>query len=282
MSNLQIPDDIQVLLDCVGSRDDLTLEEMGPLRQWIDRTPGGELALSKSLAQNSRLESALASIEVTVPKTLERKVTSYVRQNMVEEREAKRPRALASQAIERGPVGKGLHYFAGIAVALTAVVLVGYSINRMINRSSSFVVEELALASVDWVETLDENRAWESARAGSYQLPAYLDSSVQVRSVAEFDSEFGLTSAYDLVHTMANVRGVLFVFKSQQAFKHKFIGKDTDFSNSTHHVGIAKDGPVGYVLAVKSSTPSDFRCFINVDHRAPPLALLYRTAWLLC
>jgi hypothetical protein len=241
---------------------------MAPLQEWVDGTPGGELTLSKAIAENAHLETALADMPISVPKALQRQVSYYVRQNA--EVASRSPAKSVKPAKPIGPVRKAVHFVAGLATAVAVLFAVGASVNYLLGSYSSIDTEQVAKDSIGWVAKLDEEKSWRRSLEGSYDLPNYLATDVQVTDVSEFDSEFGATSAYNL--TMSNLRAVLFVFQSKKKFPHKYLGKSEDFSNESHFVGIANDGGTSYVLTVECTTPSGYGNFIGVDLRAPPLA----------
>ena len=284
MSNIQIPDDIQVLLDCLTSRTDLELEEMLPLQNWIDNTEGGEHFLSKALDQNQQLETALSEIEISVPKTLKRKVSSYVRQN-TEGVESDQPRSANSSQKDTessGPLWKGAKYLAGLTVGLAALVLVGASIVYIKGFYVQLDSNQVALDSIDWIEQIDKGKLWKPVAPGNYQPIEYFDENVAVMSISEINTKYGATEAYDLWHTKREVRGVLFVFHTNNKYDYKFIGKASDYSDRNRQIGIAKDGNTGYVLTVHTQITSDYQAFIAHDYRGPELAFLLRAVWLLC
>lgn len=288
MTQLPIPDDIQILLDCVQERDDLALEEMSPLKSWIEQTPGGELALSRALAQNSQLKSAIAEMDIRVPKTLRRKVISYVRRNYEEPTSGDRPRTRSK--VDMGPqtrwsINQHLTFLAGLSAGIAAVFLVGLSIQYISGLFGYLDQDQVALDSIQWIDSIDQDHGWKPYRNSASHVLPYEIKGTPIR-MAEFDTkQYGVGVAYDLSFPDPvddpNARGVLFVFETTKHYEHKTFGNMPDYQSASHQVGIAKNGNHAYVLNVEGPT-SLYMQLIPKDYRAPPIVYLLRFAWFPC
>ena len=276
--NLQIPDNIQVLLDCLQSREDLQLEEMRPLQEWIDQTPGGELAVAQAFAKNAQLEAALEEIEIRVPKTLERQVSTYVNQNVESEEVKPAPRVEKARPSARMFSSRS-RFVAGVFSAVAAIVLVGASIVYFNGLYQDLDANVLAEASINWTDQLDDRQLWEAPGGRQYLLPQEMVAR-NPNAVAEFYSEYGDTSAYQFMSQHGD-RAILFVFKSEKEFDFRHIGLEPDVELERGVVGVGKDGDQVRVLLVRGQTVSGFRRFIRGDFRRG-FAFLLRVVWILC
>lgn len=277
-----IPGNIQILLDCLHSREDLQLEEMQPLQNWIDETPGGELVIAQAFAKNEKLAAALEAIDIRVPKTLERQVSAYVRQNIesVDEVEPK-PQQSRSWLWTLGPRSR---YVAGVFSAVAAIVLIGSCILYLNGLYGDLDENFIAEASVNWIDELDKEGGWSAPFRMQPPLPEEMARHPWT-GVAEFTSQYGDTFAYEF-RSGTGTRGVLFVFESEKHYKFEHIGKQPDVSwggnanSGSNYIGIGKSGDQVNVLVVQGSS-SEFGQFIRTDLRSQIAAVL-KFVWFLC
>lgn len=279
-----IPDDIQVLLDCLQSRDDLQLEEMQPLQNWIEQTPGGELVVAQAFARNDQLESALQAISIRVPKTLERQVSSYVQQN-VEAAETESERISTKDRSENWMLSPRARYISGVLSGVAAILLIGSCIFYLSGLYGELDENLLAEASVDWIEELDKQNLWQAPGFRQPILPDEMERH-RLTAVLDFESEYGDTSAYEF-RSFEGRRGVLFVFESSKPFKFNHIGKlpdvrlASDVNSEFDYVGVGKEGEQVKILVVRATSESEFGRFIRSDFRSGIAAFL-KIVWLLC
>ncbi len=283
MNQALIPDEIRILLDCLQTRSDLELDEMRPLREWAEEAPRGELAISQAFAKNLQLESALQDIEISVPKTLEREVSSYVQQNVEATEEDETSAALLDRPKPTRLTSR-TRFIAGTVAGIAAVVLIGASLIFVSGLYRELNAEQVAEKSIEWLDTIDKNGLWHlptsaQINQSANSCPEELLWSTPFR-VAEWDTKFGSTTAYE-IFSKTRARGVLFVFNSSKSFKHEHIGMKPDLDRPGVQVGIGKNGSQVSVLVVKSNIRSDYDRFLTQDYRTV-LALLLRTVWHLC
>lgn len=285
MNSPHTPPEIQILLDCLQTRADLELDEMLPLNDWASETPGGELAISQALAKNEILELAIQDIEINVPKTLKRKISSFVEQNIEAVEQPDEPVTVEIAKAQDARRSRR-RFTAGIITGLATLLLIGASLNYTRSFYGEMDRDHLASRSLDWLDELDSDQdQWITlANVGNLQISNFPEEVAHYppSRVAEVKTEYGLATAYEL-YSQRNTRGILLVLPSSKEFAVKHIGITSDFvdQGSSRHVGIGKNGKQFNILIVECQTPSDFGQFVTKDLRSAVASLL-KIVWFLC
>ncbi len=263
MARLEIPDDIQLLLDCLRSRDDLELEEMQPLREWAAQNPEGQLEISRAIASHDLLFEAINDIPIPVPPTAASNLKSFVRRNrdLATPPPSTRPTMAASQ--KTWFQSSRAQYYFGIASGIAALVLVGTTLLYSLGWFSSLNSQQVAERSVKWFDqAYAEFDNWTPDPA-AYRWPVEVKRSAFRSKVmsTEYANE---TEVFDLLIDNHSPRALLFIFPTSQRYCVTRLD-DRPEQLDGFCVGVAKERGLAHVLTVEGST-TEFQRFLNIDH----------------
>ena len=264
-----LPDNIEILLECLQSRNDLELEEMQPLRQWVSNTPDGELTVSKALARNSVLGSVLEDAEIAVPKKLRGNLHSYILRNGQSESDklvAEHARDLSSKPKVPQPKNAAglnpiLHFSIGIAAGVAILIFAGFSVMRSMERYSDLDPSSLAKTAEGWLDKAKDQRDW-TKDLEDYELP--LEIVPFPNSLTEIKTEFGKTRVFELDYKREapNQCAMLFVFQSERSMENSSFSTAPLYNSGQRCVGVAKQGETFYALVVEGDQ-ADYAALIQ-------------------
>ena len=266
-----IPTDIQILLDCLRSRDELDLPEMEPLRVWIAETSGAQFMLSKALAANSELESALVDLQINVPKSSLRKVAGYVecnRNNLSEASDIDAEESTHNYHARPWYKNKYVQFASGFGSALAALLLVFVSVTWFLSDDGKLDPEVVSLSSIKWFgDTATPKTTWHPGwqENAGFDWPGELK--MPPSAWTTISTEFDRTSVFDLKTQKSKARAMLFVFRTDLAFDRKYMNSSPlPCSNEEFCFGVSQNSGHTFVLTVNGAT-SDYQHFVDGDYQ---------------
>lgn len=277
-----VPDDIEVLLECLQSSEDLQLEEMEPLRKWADAAPDGELEISKALARNSLLGQKLEDAEIVVPKMLQRNVHAYVLKNaraaadeLVAE-QAKKGTQNKSQPPKRNPFSTRLQFSVGVVCGLAIVVLAGFFVSQRFY--SDLNANQLAQEAEGWFDSLekDDDREWNSdwpLEVADFEVP--FEISARKLWSTKVKTKYGKATVLELAYKpqAPNQRAMLFLFNSTRSMSETTLSASPQYVTEKRCVGVAKRGETVYALVVDGDR-ADYAALIQGGNALGQMAAL--------
>ena len=266
-----IPEDNDLLLECLQSIEDLQLEEMEPLRNWVNDSSDGELELSKALARSAQLGEELEDVEIAVPKNLQRSVHDYVMRNARAEDEelvAEKAKMVARNKTERPkrfydhPV---LHFSVGFASGLAALFLAGFFLLQTIGWYSNLESNQLAQDATGWFESVQDDRQWNSdwhLDVVDYEWP--FEIAAQPLWSSKIKTRYGKATAVELVYKpqAPDRRAVLFLFNSTDSLDAATLSASPQYTTDRLCVGVGQRGETVYALVVDGDQ-ADFAALIE-------------------
>ena len=271
-----IPEDNDLLLECLQSIEDLQLEEMEPLRNWVNDSSDGELELSKALARSAQLGEELEDVEIAVPKNLQRSVHDYVLRNARAEDEelAEQAKMMARNKPPRPkrfydhPV---LHFSVGFASGLAVLFLAGFFLMQTINWYSNLESNQLAHDATDWFESVQDGRQWNSEwhlDVGDYDWP--FEIVAQPLWSSKIETRYGEATAVELVYKpqAPDLRAILFLFNSTDSLDAATLSASPHYTTGRLCVGVGQRDETVYALVVDGDQ-ADYAALIQPG--GPPI-----------
>lgn len=292
MNMPDIPEDIQILLDCIEERSDLDLEEMKPLKAWLEQSVDGASILSLAISQNAQLRIAIEQMEVRVPKALHRQVSSYVEMNSGPDEDELNVRENRDRLkAEHNRANRWFNHYwvrtiAGGLTAAAIMAVVAYSVVFALDYLYQLDANALCQKGEAWIEDTLNHGEWENVSAEhieNFPLPSELR--VTATSTAMFHSrEFGKGRIYE-VHTSAGPAGgrggyvgYLVVLKTRKRLEHSRLTQGSHLRINNYDLGAAKnENGCAYVLAASGN----YNSFVMPDPLGKIVTLL-RLSWSLC
>ena len=271
-----IPEDNDLLLECLQSIEDLQLEEMESLRNWVNDSLDGELEVSKALARSTQLGEKLEDVEIAVPKNLQRSVHAYVLRNARADDEelAEQAKMLAKNKPQRPkrfydhPV---LHFSVGFASGLAALFLAGFFLMQAIGWHSNLEPNQLAQDATDWFETVQDGRKWNPEwhlDVVDYEWPFEIAAPPLWSS--KINTRYGKATAVELAYKpqAPDRRAVLFLFNSDDSLEATTLSASPHFTTNRLCVGVGQRGETVYALVVDGDQ-ADYAALIQPG--GPPM-----------